>query len=72
MARAAYAVEHALFKTSPIKHVAGIAAPVLFCGANNDQLCPMKAIKRAVALTPHAELYAVECDHFELFSPKVW
>jgi hypothetical protein len=71
MARAAYAAEHALYKTSPIKHVHGIAAPVLFCGANFDQLCPMEVIKRAVGLTPKAELYAVDCDHFELFTPKV-
>lgn len=71
MARAAYAAEHALYKTSPIKHVSGIAAPVLFCGANFDQLCPMDVIKRAVGLTPNAELYAADCDHFELFTPKV-
>jgi pimeloyl-ACP methyl ester carboxylesterase len=71
LARAAYAAEHALFKTSPIKHVGGITAPVLFCGANNDQLCPMETIKRAVGATPNAELYAADCDHFELFTPKV-
>lgn len=71
MARAAYAAEHALYKTSPIKHVKGIAAPVLFCGANFDQLCPMDVIMRAVGLTPNAELYAADCDHFELFTPKV-
>lgn len=71
MARAAYAAEHALFKTSPIKYVSNITAPVLFCGANFDKLCPMDTIKRAVSLTPNAELYAVDCDHFELFTPKV-
>lgn len=70
-ARAAYAAEHALFKTSPIKYVSNITAPVLFCGANFDQLCPMASIKRAVSLAPKAELYAVDCDHFELFTPKV-
>jgi pimeloyl-ACP methyl ester carboxylesterase len=70
-ARAAYAVEHALFKTSPIKHVAGISAPVLFCGAQRDALCPMAVIERAVAATPRAQLYAVDCNHFELFMPQV-
>lgn len=71
LARAAYAAEHALFKTSPIKYVANITAPVLFCGADYDKLCPMTTIKRAVELTPNGELYAVACDHFELFTPKV-
>jgi len=71
LARAAYAAEHALFKTSPIKYVANITAPVLFCGADYDKLCPMDTIKRAVELTPNGELYAVACDHFELFTPKV-
>lgn len=70
LARAAYAAEHALFKTSPIKYVANITAPVLFCGADYDKLCPMDTIKRAVELTPNGELYAVACDHFELFTPK--
>ncbi|KAF6259936.1 alpha/beta-hydrolase [Scenedesmus sp. NREL 46B-D3] len=70
LARAAYSAEHALFKTSPIKHVHAIIAPVLYMGANKDTLCPMDAIKRAVALTPTAELYAVDCDHFELFTPQ--
>jgi hypothetical protein len=70
LARAAYSVEHALFKTSPIKHVHSISAPVLYMGANKDTLCPMEVIKRAVALTPIAELYAADCDHFELFTPQ--
>jgi pimeloyl-ACP methyl ester carboxylesterase len=50
--------------------VHAIKAPVLFMGANKDSLCPMDVIKRAVALTPNAELYAVDCDHFELFTPQ--
>eukprot|EP00878_Enallax_costatus_P042623 GHUV01050046.1.p1 GENE.GHUV01050046.1~~GHUV01050046.1.p1 ORF type:complete len:359 (+),score=112.34 GHUV01050046.1:566-1642(+) len=70
MARAAYAAEHFFFKTSPIKHVHNIAAPVLYAGANKDTLCPMDVIHRAVALTPQAELYAADCDHFELFTPQ--
>lgn len=70
MACAAYAVEHAIFKTSPIKHVHAIKAPVLFAGANKDTLCPMDVIKKAAALTPNAELYAADCDHFELFTPQ--
>lgn len=70
MARAAYAAEHFFFKTSPIKHVHNIKAPVLYAGANKDTLCPMDVIKRAVALTHDAELYAVDCDHFELFTPE--
>lgn len=70
MARAAYAAEHAFFKTSPIEHVHKIAAPVLYAGANKDTMCPMEVIRRAVTLTPKAELYAADCDHFELFSPE--
>jgi pimeloyl-ACP methyl ester carboxylesterase len=70
LARAAYSAEHALFKTSPIKHVHSITAPVLYMGANKDTLCPMDIIKRAVSLTPNAELYAADCDHFELFTPQ--
>ncbi|WIA41911.1 hypothetical protein OEZ86_009227 [Tetradesmus obliquus] len=70
LARAAYSAEHALFKTSPIKHVHAITAPVLYMGADKDTLCPMDIIKRAVALTPNAELYAADCDHFELFTPQ--
>lgn len=70
MARAAYAAEHFFFKTSPIKHVHKIQAPVLYAGANKDTLCPMDVIHRAVKLTPNAELYAADCDHFELFTPQ--
>lgn len=70
MARAAYSAEHTFLKTSPIKHVAGITAPVLFMGAKRDTLCPMSVIERAASLTPNAELYAVDCDHFELFTEK--
>jgi pimeloyl-ACP methyl ester carboxylesterase len=50
--------------------VHAIKAPVLYMGANKDTLCPMDVIKRAVALTPNAELYAADCDHFELFTPQ--
>eukprot|EP00775_Hariotina_reticulata_P004853 gene4853-5100_t len=68
MARAAYSAEHTLFKTSPIKYVHDIKAPVLYMGATKDTLCPMSVIEKAVDLTPKAELYAAECSHFELFT----
>jgi len=68
MARAAYSAEHTLFKTSPIKYVHNIKAPVLYMGATKDTLCPMSVIEKAVGLTPKAELYAADCSHFELFT----
>ncbi|KAF8058352.1 aidA [Scenedesmus sp. PABB004] len=70
MARAAYAAEHALARTSPIAHVGGVAAPLLLAGATHDSLCPMAIVRRAAALAPRAELYEADCDHFELFTPQ--
>eukprot|EP00879_Flechtneria_rotunda_P033204 GHRR01036751.1.p1 GENE.GHRR01036751.1~~GHRR01036751.1.p1 ORF type:complete len:116 (+),score=36.19 GHRR01036751.1:331-678(+) len=70
MARAAYSAEHTFLKTSPINYVAGITAPVLYCGAKQDSLCPMHVIELAAGLTTNSELYAVDCNHFELFSPQ--
>jgi len=52
---------------SPIRSVAQVGVPVLYLAATSDELCPVEAVRRAVAETPKAELVELAASHFDMY-----
>ncbi|CAN0106617.1 unnamed protein product [Ascophyllum nodosum] len=52
---------------SPIKALPEVKAPILFVGAEKDELCPADTVREAAKLVPDAKLSIHNVTHFDIY-----